>query len=71
MSGVTINGDKRVGPDIGDGHASGKGCACYSERGNVQEILTAVLVGVETEYSVVAEPSSEANTTCRAPPIGG
>jgi hypothetical protein len=59
LSGITINSDKGIRPDIGDGHTSGKGCIRYTERRNVQQILSAMRVGVETEYSVIAEPRSE------------
>ena len=58
LSGITINGDKRVGSDIGDGDPDGKIAARYSERGNVEEVLAARRIGVETKYSVIAKQSS-------------
>ena len=59
LTGISVDGDERISSDVGDSDPRGKRGAGYSEGGDVEKVLSAGRVGVELEYSVVAEPSAE------------
>jgi hypothetical protein len=55
LSRVPVYRNERVGTDVSDVDATGKVCARYSERGNVEEILATGRIGIETIDGVIAE----------------